>query len=339
MKLNIKWDKILLVWNWGHKNMGDEIILVWNMKLLLNQWKKLYIACSNKNWIKNFHKQFIEKKYLLTENEKGFEDKNWNQVITYLQELPKGFRSTLKLLKNIKDLKSFFEVDTILIWWWEILTEETAWSYWYWFFSVWILLPFKNLYLSWGIQIPNKWYNRLVFDILMKKSIKNFIRDFDLLNDKNYKYKFKTVFFPDTSFFVYDDINYKNYTWNIKTEKENMIVVNINRKAEQFYEKIYKIVEENYNNWKNIYFAWICKSPKDNDIRYFEKLKLDFPNIKLLDWEDFYWFIKTLSKAESVYTTRLHLFLVSYYLKLNVVPFVYQKKVEKMKKVIFSSKQ
>ena len=53
MNFDIKWEKILLVGNRGHKNMWDEIILVWNIQLLLKQWKKLYIACSDKKWLNN----------------------------------------------------------------------------------------------------------------------------------------------------------------------------------------------------------------------------------------------------------------------------------------------
>jgi len=334
--------------------MWDEIILVWNIKLLLNDWKEIFIACSDKKWLKNFHKQFLgdleidgdfgdrEKIDLqLEENEDGFYDKiTWKQIISYVYELPKGFRSLFRFLKNIKDIKKLFSVDSILVGWWEILTEETPYSYFYWFLSTWFLLPFKKLYLSGGIQIPKKLWNKLIFNILVKKSEKIYVRDNDLL-DKEISFKNKIQFFPDTSFFalLWDekyDLDCKNYKWIYKNEieKSDYIIVNINKKAEKFYDDIYKIVEENYRKWITIYFAWICKSPADDDIVYYHKLKKDFPWLKLLDFENFYNFLDILQKAEKVHTTRLHLFLVSYYLNLNVVPFVYQKKVEKMKKVL-----
>jgi len=381
--------------------MWDELILVWNMQLLLKEWKKLYIACSDKQWLKNFHKQFflldkewwredrewwkkeiylqnnVEKNNLsksffnifqsLLENEEGFYNtETWEQVITYVYELPKGFRSLMRLLKNIKDLKKMFEVDSILVWWWEILTEETPYSYLYWFLSTWILLPFKKLYLSWWIQVPKKWWNKILFNILTKKAEKIYVRDYELLQDGdwfrtdrdwwNWKWKMengeldnkflkslqnsKISFFPDTSFFSILNNNHwykldlEHYRWIKETEKKDYIVVNINKKAEQFYDKIYKIVDEYYRKGKDIYFVRVCKSPADDDIVYYHKLKRDFQWLKLLDWEDFYLFLDILSKAEKVYTTRLHLFLVSYYLWLDVVPFVYQKKVEKMKQVL-----
>jgi len=344
MKLDIKWEKVLLVWNRGHKNMWDEIILIWNIKLLLQENKKIYVACSNKYWLKNFHKQLLgileikrdlgeKKKYetisewqtlsisgskniKLKVNEKWFYNtKTWEQVITYLTEWPKWIRSTFRFLKDISNLKQYFQVNSILIWWWEIFTEETPWSYWYWFFSVWVLLPFTKLYLSGWIQIPKKIWNKIPFFIMWKKAKK---------------------IFPDTSIFTtlwQNKIDLKKYKWNIKNEKEKIIIININKRAEKFYNEIHKITDKYYRDNYTIYFSWICKSPKDSDIKYYHKLKKDFKNLELLDWEDWWNFINILSKAEAVYTTRLHLFLISYYLDLKVISFAYQKKVDKMKKV------
>ena len=394
--------------------MWDEIILVWNMKLLLKQWKKLVIACSNKEWLINFHKQFLlnnlewwrndlewwklvnseqwivnnknvcyswldqeshqnkqinQKKdpglspgwqqfnnfeinsrlqndyeesledYLksyLVVNEDGFYDKKTGeQIITYLPELPKWFRSLFRFLKNIKNIKKYFSTDSILIWWWEIFTEETPGSYWYWLFSVWFLLFWRKLYLSGWIQFPKKLWNKIPFWVLTKKAEKLLVRDYDLLNSKN-KLLYKTFFFPDTSIFVYDNIDLKNYKWNIeKKERKSYIVVNVNKKAEQFLPQIEEKIKQFYNKNYDVYFAEICKSPKDMDLKYYKILKEKFPNIKLLDWENWDEFIDILLQAEKVFTTRLHLFLISFYLNLDVNPFVYQKKVEKMKKVLF----
>jgi len=339
MKLDIKWEKILLVWNRWHKNMGDEIILIWNIKLLLQENKKIYIACSNKEWLINFHKQFFEETFNLKQNNNWFKNNKWEQTITYLTEWPKWVRSTFRFLKDISNLKQYFQVNSILIWWWEIFTEETPWSYWYWFFSVWLLLPFTNLYLSGWIQIPKKIWNKLLFYIMWKKAKKLFVRDFDLQNSNTTPQyiKKKTIFFPDTSIFTVlwkTNIDLENYKWDITNKKEKIIIININKRAEQFYNEIYKITDKYYRNNYDIYFAWICKSPKDSDINYYHKLKKDFSSLKLLDRENWQNFINILSKSEAVYSTRLHLFLISYYLNLNIIPFAYQKKVDKMKEVL-----
>jgi len=331
--MNIDWDKILLVWNRGHKNFGDEIILVWNIKILLEQWKTLIILCSNKSWLKQFHKQFFD----LQINTLWFYNKNTGkQVITYLNELPKWFRSLFRFLKDFKLIKKYFEADSIIVWWWEILTEETPYSYWYWFFSTWILLPFKKLYLTGWIQIPKKFWNKLVYKIFFKKAKKIYIRDFDLLKLNNSKVKF----YPDSSLYAVDgfenyQIDEKNFKWIYKPcEKNKQIVININKKAEQFFDEIREKINYFYRNNYEIYFARICKSPTDDDIVYYHKLKTEYLSLKLLDWENFEEFLNILKKSEKVFTTRLHLFLISYYLWLDVQSFVYQKKVEKMRDVL-----
>lgn len=305
--------------------MWDELILVWNMKLLLKEWKKIFIACSNKDWLKNFHSNFFSEDTL----------KN----IVYLQELPKWFRSSIKFFKNIKDLKHYFSIDSILIWWWEIFTEETPWSYWYWFFSVWFLLFTKKLYLSWWIQIPKKIWNKIPFSILTKKAKKLFLRDYEFQNWPWWKLKEKSVFFPDTSIFVYDDVDLKNYKWNTSNLLDDnfsnkFIVINVNKRAEKFLDEIEEKIEFYYKNNYDIYFVPVCKSPKDQDIVYYHRFKKKYVSMKLLEWEDFNNFIKILAKAEKVFTTRLHLFLVAFYLNCDVNPFSYQKKVDKMKEVL-----
>jgi len=150
--------------------------------------------------------------------------------------------------------------------------------------------------------------------LITKLAKKIYVRDYDLIDNK--KLKDKIEFFPDTSLFVYDDINLQNYTWHYKTKQEKYIIVNVNKKAENFFEKVEKIVDDYYYRKDYIvYFAWICKSPKDNDIIYYYKLKEKYKSIRLLDYEkDFWHFIDILADAEKIWTTRLHLFLVSFYL-------------------------
>ncbi len=318
--MNIYWKKVLLVGNRGHKNLWDELILIGNIKLLQKQNKQIYVACSNKDWLKDFHRQFFD---------------TWE--IIYIQELPKGFRSFFRACKNLKELKHYFKIDSIIVWWGEILTEETPFSYRYWVLSIWPIMFFKNLYLTWWIQFPTRLRNKLAFNLLLKNTNKIYARDYGLKDQT--KIKNKLEFFPDTSIFVYDDIDLENYTWNYTTKEEKYIIVNVNKKAENFFEKVENVVDEYYRNDYVVYFAWICKSEKDNDIIYYHRLKEKYKSIKLLDYEkDFWYFIDVLANAEKVFTTRLHLFLISFYLWKQVDSFVYEKKVEKMKKVLNSRK-
>ena len=58
--LDVKWNSFLLVWNWWYRNLWDELILLWNIKLLLDQWKKITIACYDPEWLRNFFSQFVD---------------------------------------------------------------------------------------------------------------------------------------------------------------------------------------------------------------------------------------------------------------------------------------
>lgn len=316
-ELKIKGNKIILAWNRWHKNLWDELILIWLIKILLKQKKTIFIACSDKEWLEWFHRQFFD-----------------TSKLRYIYELPKWFRSLWRLLKNIKDLKSYFTSDAIIVGWGEILTEETPFSYWYWLASSFPFLMFKKFYLMWWIQIPTKIRNKIPFSILKFFSDKIYLRDLDLI--ERWFLPNKLEFFPDTSFFVYDDLDFQDYRWNLpKTKKSKSIIINSNKKAERFNDKILSKISTYVNNGYKIYFARICKSPNDNDIKYFQEFKKVFPSIELLDYEkDFNSFLEMLKSSEKVFCTRLHLFLISHYLKCDVSAFVYEKKVAKMKNVL-----
>lgn len=332
--LDIKWNKVLLVGNRGHKNMWDEIILIGLMKLLLEQWKEIYVATTDKLWLENFHKQF-------------FSTKN----ITYVMELPKGFRSFLRFIKNIWDIKYYFKTNTVIVGGGEILTEETAYCRIYWFMSIWIsLILWKKLYLMWGIQIPKKLGNRLIYNFFTKKSKHIYARDYDTVKELQADGVKNVSFFMDTSFFLKKSEEHKNirqqkknkwnYKWKIPKNKwnEKFVVINLNRKGEKFYDDLVKKTKKYIEKWYTIYYVPVCKSVADDDMRFYEKLLQKFSDMKILDWEeDFDWFLEKLSQANDVITPRLHLFLVSSYLGIDIEVFEYQRKIIKMKKVLFWS--
>ncbi|MEI6673009.1 MAG: hypothetical protein WCL02_06920 [bacterium] len=93
-----------------------------------------------------------------------------------------------------------------------------------------------------GIQLPKKYINRLLFDILLKKTKRIFARDHETVDElKNYGYQ-NGEFFMDTSFFAYDRQLYKQ----TKTDKK-YIIVNVNKNAEQFLPDIIEDVKKIYN--------------------------------------------------------------------------------------------
>ena len=145
--------------------MGDELILLWTIRLLQKQWKEVVVSAYDVKRLKSFFSQFTDLK-----------------PITYLHEFPKWIRSFFRYFftKIRRELKVYKSVDSVIIWWGEILTEESPNSYRYWL--VW-LLPFFpkldkiNIYLMWGIQIPEKKFNIWLFDYLLSKVKAIYARD------------------------------------------------------------------------------------------------------------------------------------------------------------------
>ena len=185
---NIEWNKVLLVWFWWFKNMWDELILLWNIKLLQQLWKKIFVVSQDNKRLKEFLSKEID-----------------CSDITFLDELPRWFRSTFRYIKKIwfGQIKYFWNIDTVILWWGEILTEESPHSYYYWFWSIWpSLILRRNLYIMWGVQVPKKKINKILFNWILKRTNKIYCRDFEWVSELK-KYWFNNAeFFMDTSYFV-----------------------------------------------------------------------------------------------------------------------------------------
>lgn len=355
--LKIEWKKILIVGNRSYKNLWDELILLWTIKLLMKQKKEIYIAAFDVDWLKWFLDKFVN-----------------ISKITFLTEIPKWFRSGLNYFKKwkYKERKIYREIDSIIIWWGEILTEENPNSYRYRLISI---LPccftWAKIYLMWGIQIPKKLINKLLFDVLLKKVDKIYARDNECVNTLK-AYNFENIeFFPDTAWFAYE---WSLKRWNVKTLK-NYIVINLNKNAERFLDEVIADVQEYINKGCNVYFVPISKwiNEEYNDMKYFEKINkviasktkqsYKIPAVKkssvssfysspaplqkehnagmtkwsieILDREDdFEKFLKILKWAEIVFTGRLHLFMIAKFLWIKVKVYPYQKKILKMQEVL-----
>ena len=313
---DIKWDSVLLVWFWWFKNMWDELILLWNVKLLKQLWKKIFIVSQDNKWLKIFLSKEVD-----------------CSDITFLDELPRGFRSTFKYLKKngFSQIKHFWNIDTVILGWGEILTEESAHSYYYWFWSIWpALILRKNLYIMWGVQIPNKKVNKILFKWILRNTKKIYCRDFEWVSELK-KYWFNDVeFFMDTSYFVRDD--WKKY---LRKNTKKYFVININSNGKQFMNDLKKEVKVYLDKWYECYFVPVCDGWTDDDNRFFAEIQKDFPSIKLKKWDDdFEKFLQFLWWSEIVVSARLHLYLISRYIWLDTKVFPYQKKINKMQNVV-----
>ena len=169
--LQIQWEKVLILGNRSYKNMGDELILLGTIKLLQAQGKKILISAYDPTWLKGFFSQF-----------ENMED------ITYISEFPKWIRSGLKYFfsSSIRELSLYRSADAVIIWWGEILTEESKDAYRYWNLGlaplIWKLRSEKRsdgvpVYLMWGVQTPLKKLNISYFRWLLSHTKYAYLRD------------------------------------------------------------------------------------------------------------------------------------------------------------------
>lgn len=321
-QLNIKWERVLILGNWSYKNMGDEIILLGTIRLLQQQGKKILISAYDPEWLKSFFSQFPDM-----------------QDITYLHEFPKGIRSGFHYFfsPRIKEIIQYRQVDTVIIWGGEILTEESKNAYRYWNLA---LLPLAdklkkiNLYLMGGIQTPKKLLNCKLFGWLLKRTKAVYARDEDsvhALEKLGYK---DAEFFMDTSRFAYD----RRTVEKESPSDKKVALINLNKNGEKFYPNLLaeckSLLQEGYELAYVPVSKW--ESPVYNDPQYQTQLEKDL-NITMesIDWEEnFSTFLQKVKGADIIITGRLHLFLIASYLWVKTKVFPYQKKILKMTSIL-----
>lgn len=319
-KLKIDWENILIIWNRSYKNLGDELILLWTIKLLQKQKKKIFVQAYDPDWLRGFLEKFVD-----------------ISDIYFLTEIPKGFRSIFRFFWTGKwrELRIYKKIDSIILGGGEILSEENPNSYWYRLISMFPVLKQKKkqsqVCMMWGIQIPKKNLNLKLLKKLLKHSKFVYARDFETVEElKNFGYK-NVEFFMDTAYFAIDRAKVKK-----SKKKEKYIVVNLNKNGERFLEEIGKDIKIYAEKWYKFYYSPISKwsNPEYSDIRYFSKLSEKF-EMEILDWEkDFEKFLEIIKWAEIVISARLHLFLIASFLGVPTKVYPYQKKILKMQNVI-----
>ena len=332
--LSVKGDAVLLVWNRWYRNLWDELILLWNVKLLLQQDKKVTIACYEPERLRRFFTQFIDV-----------------SKVRFIPELPKWLHSLFRYIFRywMKWFLSFFKTDTIILWGWEILTDENPWAYRYWRISIWPFLQKKrcqnkygtkkesNLYIMWWVQIPKFKRKRRALRSLLKYATVCYLRDFEAIKELS-PYANKCDFFMDTSYFAYD--------WSkVTIDKEKKIekpyiVVNLNKNAESFFDELVQDIKRYSEKGYRVYYVPVAKGRNTyyDDLQYSQRLEkalwedVDFA---LLDWEsNFDNFVKVLKWAKKVFSSRLHLYLIASFLWCDTKVYPYQRKILKMQNVI-----
>lgn len=337
------WNKIALIGNRGHQNLWDELILIGNIKLIesimseqesladkksdynkSSNHPNLIIYSASTSWLKEFHRYFnIQQNNLI-----------------YVQELPHGFRSFfsyVKSLSNLKSIKHRFDTDTYMLGGGEIFTPETPFSYQYWTISLvpyffgkllgWMWWYRPKLLVMWGIQKPIRLFDRICFWLIWRCADWFYLRDKESVQViKNiWPYK-KALLFMDSSYFAMSGISRQDDDNKISIFNTNPLSDNLDIMTDKIKEYHYK--------WYKVYFlpAYFTTHGAQDDMSVYRKICdwLWDIDLEVLDWREWDRFLDIFKKADFVYASRLHIYLIARFVGLEVEPFKYQKKLQKM---------
>ena len=189
----------------------------------------------------------------------------------------------------------------------------------------------------WWVQIPKNSKKKKQLLSLLRYTTACYLRDFDAV-DEIKPYIENCEFFMDASYFAYewDKVSLDDEK---KIEKP-YVVVNLNKNAEKFFDELVQDIKSYSEKWYRIYYVPVAKGNNVyyQDLQYSQRLEKELwenVDFALLDWEsDFDNFVKVLKRAEKVFSSRLHLYLIASFLGCDTKVYPYQRKILKMQKVM-----
>ena len=116
---------LLIKWYYGYKNLWDELIIFSLLNRADERFNpdKISIECWDEKWLESWilkHRDFLIPWIIKKLN--FLPRPNWKEKM----------QICLWMRRNLYDF--------IILWWWEILTEENPWAYWYRKMSIWPFL-------------------------------------------------------------------------------------------------------------------------------------------------------------------------------------------------------
>jgi len=316
----VPWKHILLAGRFGHQNMGDELIMLGNIKQLLIQHKTIYILI--------WHHERVQQR--LNQNLTYTQMKH----ITLLPDIPRGIRSLYKYLSH-RVLYYHRRADTIILWGGEIITPETQTGYRYRRPYIRPTLFHRNLIIMGGIQTGKHRRQRILLQIMLYRSHAVRARDLEVVETISRITSTPVSRVMDTSRYACDREHIR--TWH--TTPTDTLIININSKWLHHLSDILSDIKKNISDTTHIYYIPVCAGPQDDDSRRFKMIKDTliqqgihlWSRISLLDRRfDFYQCIQTIQTAKMIISPRLHLYLISQYLHIPTIVYPYQRKILKM---------
>lgn len=232
-------------------------------------------------------------------------------------------------LEFVEKLSSTRPQNTLILWWWEVLTPERPlihrwWSY---FWRIPSLLFRKNHRVVWWLWKPKSILDRVLYHLVLWRSQKIITR-----NPESYEiarnFSDQVLAHRDFARDVLDDLVQKPQ----KKAEKPYIVINVNKHIlnKKTTDLLAKDLFE-YPEHKKYFFPWSVGSD-DSDAHLFEQLLSIIPDLEIYDRSEntLLEILDFMSWASYVVAARLHVLILCKHLWLPFRPLVYQEKIQRI---------
>lgn len=325
--------KALLKWLYGYKNFGDEMLFLWLIDRIWQNYdiKKLCVEVGDKERIDRW----------LVEN-KEFIGHMFDKLDTFEISQNRWKKLThIMTILGLNPYKKYFK----FFWWWEVLNQERPFPH------DWRNIPIlynrtvrhKNFVLLGWVWKDTKLRTRMLYKYLLPKAQKTVTRE-KFSYQHALKYSYKVEQFQDFSLSVLNAAKKKlesqehSVFHSLKEkltqlfghkEQQKYVLININSYIynQDSIDKIKKFCDK-YSNCKKIYFP--CDM--EDDLKYFDLLQEEIEDLVMFDWTE-HTLLETLKlfwDCEAGLWARLHFLYPLKVFSKPLEPLVYKDKVRKL---------
>lgn len=286
-----------LKWYYWYKNLWDEILFIWVVNYIFQNYKleKLYVEAWEWKWMNHWINLNID-------------------LFSF---------DTKKLIVVERDSKLNFSDTLKFFWWWEVFTDQRSFPYdgWNMYLKYFKDIIKKNFVLLGWIWTPRKFTTNLLYKLTLPRAKSIIVRE-----QKSYsiceKYTKNIALYHD---FAFDVV--KLFLEN-KSNEENKVLINLNTYINNL-ESIEKI--KSFSKENSDISQFFVPFDMFNDLKLFENIKKELPNIQLYDWtvHPLKNTFEFLSSCRSGIWARLHFLLILHWFGKKVTPLAYQEKINK----------
>ncbi len=331
--------KIYLKWYYWYKNFWDELLLLWVLNWIDENFNVDEILIESPDIIRLKHRLRINKIFI-------------ENVYNKIKYQKKTLWKKGQIVSFFKIIKSFFWKEDFkkylkIFWWWEVLNPERSFFHKWWIYFQYLnSIKQWNFILIWWIWKPKTILDKILYKILLPKAKNIILRDswsFEIVKNfcKIKKLKCKYKLYEDFSkkileywkeiFLWNKKSKHREYSSKFLSNKKKYILTNLNAHSYNStnLSKITSFTEK-YNWYEKIYFpadVWI-----QDDAKYYNNLKKNITDLKFYNRTKFS-LLETLHLFYNSFWwiwARLHFLYPLKIYKKDIEAIVYKDKVRKI---------